>query len=62
MEETFGAIWSEKQTETESEIKSDSSKLEDFKRKLAQLKSVSQSMSLLNTPVQGILYLVIRYE
>ena len=62
MEETFGAIWSEKQTEAESEIKSDSSKLEDFKRKLAQLKSVSQSMSLLNTPVQGILYLVIRYE
>ena len=62
MEETFGAIWSEKQSEAESEIKSDSSKLEDFKRKLAQLKSVSQSMSLLNTPVQGILYLVIRYE
>ena len=62
MEETFGAIWSERQTEAESEIKSDSSKLEDFKRKLAQLKSVSQSMSLLNTPVQGILYLVIRYE
>ena len=62
MEETFGAIWSEKQTEAESEIKSDSSKLEDFKRKLAQLKSVSQSMSLLNTPVQGILYLVIRYK
>ena len=62
MEETFGAIWSEKQTEAESEIKSDSSKLEDFKRKLSKLKSVSQSMSLLNTPVQGILYLVIRYE
>ena len=62
MEETFGAIWSEKQPVAEPEIKSDSSKLEDFKRKLAQLKSVSQSMSLLNTPVQGILYLVIRYE
>ena len=50
MEDTFAAIWSEKQTAEESEFKPDSNKVEAFKQKLAQLKSVSQSMSLLNTP------------
>jgi len=55
IEETFGAIWSEKQTETET----NSSKIEDFKQKLAQLKQVGQSMSLLDTPPQSILYLAI---
>ena len=55
IEETFGAIWSEKQTETET----NSSKIEDFKQKLAQLKQVGQSMSLLDAPPQSILYLAI---